>query len=63
MLEGLLPSKVEVCLAAIILVEDDTVQDDFCWGLDISGQFSVRSAYEVEVDSSAFLEDRIWKNL
>ncbi|XP_038688673.1 uncharacterized protein LOC119987842 [Tripterygium wilfordii] len=62
-LKDFLPSHIEQKLAAFMLSEDDDVVDSLCWGKSCSGEFSIKTAYDIATGYEGVNTNKIWRSI
>ena len=63
MLMDLLPLHVENKLIAFMLFEEDSLDDELCWVMEISGTVSITFAYDIVEKNEVLANDFIWKQI
>ena len=62
---GFLLPRVKNKLAAFILCEDSSMEDEICWRREILGMFSVTSEYDIishlQEGDTKNIQNQIWK--
>ena len=62
-LQGLLPHQIIHKLSAFFLHEEEGMKDGICWGVNSSGNFTVKSAYDLAMGNPSDIGDDVWRHI